>query len=207
MVGGLQLIKLNFASGFAGLMLAAALGLGEASAVTVSADADVATPGVQSSLAVSTSDSFDVSLVFSNIGSPVAAMAVTLAFDPSILQFTGSSLNPSFLGVSNTGNNATGNYTGEQITFVPVNSGTITFGTISFTAIADGVSDITFGNVNIPAGPATRIGGPGGLFTIDTVQSATITVGDQSGVVPLPAPALLLLSGLAGLALIGRRGA
>lgn len=163
----------------------------------LSVDTDPGTAGVQSSLSVEAGTSFNVDVFISGV-TPLGlnAFDFNLLFDPSKLAATsivdGGFMAPPFLELVNSV--AGGSAQFAELTLGPIGAiGEGVLATISFDALAAGISNLSFGPVILSE--------PFGIpMPVGALLGASITVTDSSAI-PLPATSLLLFLGLVGLRL------
>ena len=144
-------------------------------------------------------DKVEVSLVTSSDFDPFTAVNINLTYDADVLSYTGTTFSPVFDFLTNDQTGQPDDGSIDAIvgsTLFGQGSGEETLATMSFTAVAFGISNV--GVTGTGSGLVTLVGGPPHFQ--DTVSTSV-------EVVPLPAPVLLLGSGIAALGLLRRHRA
>lgn len=150
-------------------------------------------------------DSFTASLYVTNVDGLQGGLqgwGAEFNFDNSVLSASSYTIDSSWIlpGINNRIDNATGNIELLAATILSAQTGTIKLVDINFDALAEGSSSLLLSELFPDLVNFVGFGGANGYnYDADILFSnadATINV----SAVPLPAPALLLLSGLIGLA-------
>ncbi|MCB1800732.1 MAG: hypothetical protein KDI82_03495 [Gammaproteobacteria bacterium] len=198
------------------VVLGLALACSHALALTVSVDTDPMAPGIQSTLDALAGDSLTVDVVISDVNPlfPLIGFDISLGFDPAVLGLTGIS-SGGFLPIPAvpmlpSPSPGVARFAEASLGFTPpFASGNGVLFKLSFDALADGATAISFTDVGLTGGllgiapfpvptPMTDFG----------IENATVNVGPGVVEMPLPSVTFLLLGGLLGRVLLSaRRGA